>query len=350
MPKSQRQPAFDTLKCLMVFLVIVGQLLERIPAMWGHTVYTLIYTFHVPMLFFISGCFARLDRKKLFSDILYPYVLFQVLYLFADAVLLNDTGWREAVLQFTTPYWHLWHLLVLLFYTMLPPPLENSTPRMRMTIVMASMAASALAGYDSTVGYYMSLSRFFTFLPFYVTGYFFGHGQAAGFPSKKKTVLVSALASVGGTALIYGKLTPAILYGSVGYQQAGYGPLIKSILTLTGFGWIALLITITPKKPIPVISTLGRKTLPIYLMHGLCVRLIGKYKMFFLQPQPNYKTVNMVLVLFYAAGMVLLFGNSLFAGVFARLCTGRWLLKLLSGKNATKYKIADETNEHEAIE
>lgn len=75
---TERIYKFDNLKAVLIFLVVFGHFLELVE---GHELlYLVIYSFHMPLFMFLSGYFARFDKKKILEQLIYPYVMFQILY------------------------------------------------------------------------------------------------------------------------------------------------------------------------------------------------------------------------------------------------------------------------------
>ncbi len=79
---NQRLYKFDNIRFLLMFLVILGHLLEVIHSEVGSQLYRVIYSFHMPLFIFVSGYFAKYDRRKILINFIYPYLLFQSLYCF----------------------------------------------------------------------------------------------------------------------------------------------------------------------------------------------------------------------------------------------------------------------------
>lgn len=48
---------------------------------------------------------------------------------------------------------------------------------------------------------------------------------------------------------------------------------IRAFLYFAGFVWIALVLLAVPDVRIPGVTGLGRRTMPVYLLHGFAVRL-----------------------------------------------------------------------------
>ena len=57
--KNKREPIFDTLRFIGIFLVVFGHIIESYDFKWADIVYKCIYLFHMPLLIFISGYFSK---------------------------------------------------------------------------------------------------------------------------------------------------------------------------------------------------------------------------------------------------------------------------------------------------
>lgn len=62
----ERGYQYDNIKFILILFVIFGHLLEYIKGDISENIYRIIYTFHMPVFIFISGYFAKYNRKKLF--------------------------------------------------------------------------------------------------------------------------------------------------------------------------------------------------------------------------------------------------------------------------------------------
>ena len=98
----ERNYLFDTIKFFMIFFVVFAHLLE--PEFGDSTVkaiYSVIYSFHMPVFIFVMGYFAKFSPAKIFRSVLLPYAVFQVLYLLFEFFVLGKNG--GFVLQFSRP-------------------------------------------------------------------------------------------------------------------------------------------------------------------------------------------------------------------------------------------------------
>ena len=168
---SQRDARFDNLKGILIFLVVFGHLLELVGGPAAAWLYRLIYSFHMPAFVFCSGWFARFDAERFFRRLLYPYLVYQTLYLLFDRLVLHG----KAPLQYTTPYWLLWYLFSMMLWTLLLPLIDGV--KNSRAALPGCLAAAMAAGFDPTIGYGMSLSRTLVLLPFFAAGHLAAGGE-----------------------------------------------------------------------------------------------------------------------------------------------------------------------------
>ena len=156
----------DNIRAFLIFLVVLGHLLEQVFFPGSGALYRLIYTFHMPAFAFLSGlCFRKKPFSHLVKTLLYPYFLFQTLFLLFDAYEKH----APLEMQYTTPYWALWYLLALFFWRLMANSLNFSVPAAKF-FVPCGLAVALLAGLDSSIGYYLSLSRCLVLFPFFLAG------------------------------------------------------------------------------------------------------------------------------------------------------------------------------------
>ena len=272
METSRRDARFDNLKGILIFLVVFGHLLELVGGPAAAWLYRLIYSFHMPAFVFCSGWFARFDAARFFRRLLYPYLLYQTLYLLFDRLVLHG----KAPLQYTTPYWLLWYLFSMMLWTLLLPLIDGAkSPK---AALLACLAAALASGFDPTIGYNMSLSRTLVLLPFFAAGHLAAGGGLRGLlpqlPRRGLIAVLSGWIALSGTLfwLRRSAVRSVWFYASRSYEGAHYDPELRALLLATSAAWIALLLLIIPKHPLPFAAALGQYTLPVFLLHGFFVR------------------------------------------------------------------------------
>lgn len=326
--KKERLYPLDNLKFLLIFAVVLGHLLEITPEFRGKLlILRIIYSFHMPAFLFLAGWFGKFRPRKIAFHFLYPYLLFQVFYLLSSQYIW--TG-NEQELLFSVPYWLLWYLLALIFYYLLLPMVDVTARWKQAVILIVSVCAALYAGKDSHVGYLFSSGRFFAFLPFFLLGFYMGKGQHLPLSARPLGLrLTAGLTCLGGVVLscLYlwkrEDLTLEMMYGVNSYETTQSGPVQRLILMAIALVWIFFLLTaVAPllNRKLPVISTLGKNTFSIFLLHGLVVRYLGYCHYGFIHGLP--------LALGGAAALVLAFGNPAVAWFFRHFLTGWWLERL----------------------
>ena len=316
---TKRVFRYDNAKFFLMFLVILGHLLECISGNFTSVLYKAIYLFHMPAFIFLSGYFATFNAKRILGRMIIPYLVFQTIYLAFDAVVLEQhTG---ISLSYTTPYWLLWYLFVIVIYNLLIPFWDTEKPQNQMIVLIASVILSLLAGYDRSIGYFLSLSRLITFAPFFLSGFYLRKHMASyensNFASSKCIPMIRVTAVIVCVAGIFYcwrvQLPSAALYGSYSYVDGGYSPVQKLLLLIIGCAGIVCMHGISNTQ-IPIVSEIGKNTFPIYCLHGFAVRLLKKTH-FFNHSEP----VNLMLAVFLAAIMMLAFGNKVVCRLFATI-------------------------------
>lgn len=282
--QKQRNFAYDNFRAFLIVCVVVGHLLETMTYersfdkhIQGY-MYFLIYSFHMPAFLFLSGMFTRFSWKKV-SRLLILYLSFQIIYTVFIRCLLGDA----LILQFKKPYWILWYLVVLIYYTMLTPILDKVPQRFRGILPLLLVIPALLIGYCDSVGYDYSLSRFVVYAPFFVWGYYSDKNYSLN-KRNKILAVVLLLITIAVTIRLYwvGKITKFMLYGSYAYSRMAYGPSVRLQIMLMGFSWIFVLRTIFLwmfRREIPLITYVGKNTLSVFLLHGFICKLMDKWEL-----------------------------------------------------------------------
>lgn len=332
----EREYQYDNIKFFLIFLVVFGHLLEYISGSICNNIYRIIYTFHMPVFIFITGYFAKFNKKKIIFQLFIPYLLLQTIYIIYDCKYISHTN---ISFQFVTPYWILWFLLTLIYYYLLIPLIDTDKTINKILFILGSIVISLFASATKNIGYYASLLRFFTFLPYFVLGYYFKKSKLKEYFNNNKIrwitgllatlfVLLSSLYIIFNT-----KYTKYILYGSFSYNDAYYNMGMKAFLLILGLAWVIFFITIFPKKKLPFISYIGTNTFYIFILHGFIIKYLGVILKIFIYSE----AIN----IFYAAAIALLLiialGNKIIKIICNYLLNYEWIYNLI-------IKIKDKLN------
>lgn len=314
--KTNRNLKYDTMRFLLLLLVIVGHEMELFMNGRVLYLYKIIYTFHMPAFMFLTGKFAKFDKKRILKHLCFPYVVFQPLYLCFAAVVSSGT---EIKIQFTTPYWILWYLLAVVFCYMLIPLLPKKNSTWAVAVVLVSFLMSILVGYETTVGYYLTLSRFIVFLPFFLYGYY--QDRIVQFAKKwinfkltTRIIISLAVVLIGEYIVIRENIPTSLLYGSRGYAACGSSPIARVLVMIIAINWINLLMSILPNIQIPIVSTLGKNTMPVFILHAFVIELLGKINFFHFN-----QIANLVLAFIMSIFIFALLGNKFVVNLFKKV-------------------------------
>ena len=314
----QRELSADNLRFFLIFFVVFGHLLELCPPFRGSRfLYQLIYSFHIPALLFLFGYFCRFSPGKLLMAWALPYLLFQTLYILFEIYLLG----AELSLQYLTPHWLLWYLLVCIYYQLLLPLLRRvRRPAVQALLIGVGFLGGIAVGFTDAIGYSGSLSRFFVFLPFFLLGIY---SRAGAFFTGKGRLLAVSLGGLAVSALSFFllyrlELPNAAFYGARSYEALGIYWWQRALILLTGLAATVALFALSRlllNRKLPLVTRWGQNTLPIFLLHGFAVRALARFL-----PACAEKLWQIVLL---SLVLVLALGNPLLGRAFRQLFSPR---------------------------
>lgn len=318
-----RNNRMDNIKAFLIFCVVFGHMLELCAT--GGTLYRGIYSFHMPVFIFISGYFARFNKKRIITGLVYPYFLFQFLYILFDALVLTK-DFSAVQFQFTTPYWLMWYLLAMIFYYLLLPVMEGTDSRF---LLVSACVLSLAAGFDRSVGYYLSLSRLFTFLPYFALGVTLRRVDIERLTENRVLKIAVPLLVIITLWLMHkpGLVSASALYGSYPYSAEGCSLAMRALLLVLGVNWIFFFLCYFPKRELPLLSSVGKYSLTVYLAHGFIKLYLANRGGIFVHS--GY--VNVGLAGLISLVIVFLFGNKYVGKILRLIFTGQGI-ELLSQK------------------
>lgn len=304
---SKRLYKFDNARLILIFLVVFCHFIESIelttPTAGLDNFYKIIYSFHMPLFIFITGYFSKFKFRKIIFRFAIPYFIFQTLYCL----------FTKSEIQFATPYWLLWFIFLMPVYYLINLFFNKQNNIEKIIIILISVAVSLVIGNLGEINYTYSLSRLFTFLPYFLLGTFVGNVNIKKNNKKLKEAtkqkinknflirkVISLLLVVGSIEFILnsGKISSRrILYGALPYSALNYTTLTRFEIMLVACSWIWFFMEWVPNKKIKFITVLGENTMAIYLIHGFMI-IWTKTNLFF-----NYSLEQNILI---AIGLTIL--------------------------------------------
>lgn len=276
--EKKREWKLDNIKGILIILVVLGHLLELDLNMdYNKYLHVCIYLFHMPAFIFVTGYFAKFSIKNTLKNILYPYLLFQLLYLlFANAI------WeKQRSIQLKEPYWIMWYLFALMIWSLLLFLFQEKSNQWKLLLVIGTTILALAIGFVPQVGRTYSLSRIFVFFPFYIAGYYYGKWKINPCDDKYKYVLswILLMGIILCCGIFYKEVNRNWLYEATDYGKSHYGITFRGMHMGIAFLVIFVLLHLIPNKKIVLLSSLGKNTLSIYLLHGFFVKFAERYEM-----------------------------------------------------------------------
>lgn len=302
MDTQKRLEWIDIAKAIAIMLVVFGH------TMRAGTPQKIVYSFHVPLFFFVSGMTCKTDKLKhrILSDvkrIMIPYYCFGLISIMIFAILgkfvagkfemdvntsisnnvfnlLYATNTSEA-LKFNTPLWFLPCLFVtkLMYYALSKLFSDKAVPIIVSTFLLAALGF----GYSklNLPALPFSLVIATKMLLFFALGRIF---FTAFFPKIQKALKKPFALGIGSVLLI---ITCVIGYFSPKINYSGdHFPNILSFLTTACLGSICVCCLSIGISHSRILEYVGKNTLSILVMHKfpiLVFQTIGPMKQLLIQ-------------------------------------------------------------------
>ncbi|WP_077213135.1 acyltransferase family protein [Bacillus dakarensis] len=272
-----RDAYYDNAKFLLIFLVVFGHLIQSYihEEQWIYTLYTTIYTFHMPAFILISGFFAKGFRKpgylkNVAKKLIIPYLIFQSIYSFYYFFLNNH---KVVELDPLNPQWSLWFLLSLFCWNVL---LFLFAKMKAGVSLLLAVALGIFVGYFDEISNYLSLSRTFVFFPFFLLGYYlkkehFEKVRALKFKYVSVFILISLfIAYYLFPNFDYKWLFGSKPYGALDHSHFDGGIIRLGVYSLT-LGATLSFLALVPRKRY-FFTEWGTSSIYVYLLHGFFVK------------------------------------------------------------------------------
>ena len=269
---KERDYYFDNAKFILIILVVFAHSLRPLIEIniTFKIIYTFIYTFHMPVFVFISGYFSKI-QYKFDSKYCYIYIIFQVLY----CIFFNKFNFPLTIVAaLIVPYWIMWYIYaVMIWRIVLPLIIKLRHP------ILLSFVMSIIAGYIININDLFSLSRIFTFLSYFLIGYYAKQNNIKIQINNLSKIIALILISFLLLLIVLNSLAIDYnwLYGLYPYKILSHNEWYASIYRLgvyiiCFYASILFLLLVPNKKTI--YSSLGSNTICAYLVHGFIVKLL----------------------------------------------------------------------------
>ena len=283
---EKRIYSFDTLKFLLIFLVLFGHMMESSRDLsFNSQIYSCIYLFHMPLFIFISGFFSkkRTDMKDFWKSeftLLETLVVFHLgSLLFKKFVLHDGLDLADLVI----PGFGSWYLLSLIYWRAVLQFLPSKWISSKWLLPAAVIIS--LAGGFVPIGGPLSIQRTFTFLPFFLGGYLVKENGWIEKIKVKPWIGAVALACIFVSVFFLngslGKLGIGTQFQSVmmgtytyfkGSDYISHPLLYRALFLVLSSVTCCMVLSVIPEKKVPVATDYGKYTLFLYVYHAFVYR------------------------------------------------------------------------------
>jgi len=270
---------FDNAKFILIFLVVLAHALSPLQksSVFCKTLWPVVNYFHMPALIFISGFFAKRYISKARVIKVQRVATYVILYLAAQIsvaafeLFVLKTKFTPSLMAARSS---LWFLQCLIAWYILLPILDYFKP----WAVMASAILFGLfIGYETGAANFLSISREFVHLPFFLAGYYIKQEHIDKLRSWKyaKWIGLSIFAAVTAICLVWPQTAiGAIITCNTPYAKISALAAMPWYLKWSARLWfyvIAAALTVGFLALVPrgkaVFTALGKETLSVYILH-----------------------------------------------------------------------------------
>lgn len=274
---SSRDAYYDNAKFFLIFFVVFGHFIQSYihEDKWVYSLYTTIYTFHMPAFILISGFFAKGFHKKgylkkLTKKLIIPYLIFQGIYSIYYFFIHNTSAIEIDPLY---PQWSLWYLMSLFCWNVM---LFVFAKWKAATSLFLAVAIGVFVGYFDEINSYLSLSRTFVFFPFFLLGYFFKKEYFERFLAFKiRFISIITLIALFSAIYLMPELDYKWLFGSKPYEALSTGHFNGGLIRIGLYGLTLLAIfsflALVPRQNY-FFTKWGTSSIYVYLLHGFFIK------------------------------------------------------------------------------
>ena len=229
----------------------------------------------MPAFALISGFLGKgrnnLEPYKLTKQILIPLITFNLIYEIINFFLTGDVS---GYLKIGAPYWIMWFLLSLLCWHVIASILFSLRHPLIISIIL-SLGFQFIDFSTQT----LSIMRTVNFLPYFIMGGVIFKKNIHNNSHNRKILILSLCTSIL-TLIALSKLTPTIfLYGAFPFSH--FETPTAELIIFKLINYIAVPFLVLPliflKPTCKTLERFGRKSMNIYLIHGLFILYASSY-------------------------------------------------------------------------
>lgn len=278
MDKSvMRVAKWDNAKAILIFLVVIGHAIAPIisESEFTRSIFLWITAFHMPLFMFLTGLFSKsfVNAPKLNFNKIASYVFiyfFMKVTIYLTLIIVRGSATFKWITEGGTP----WYIFVTAVFMVITYLLKSFN---KVKVFVIAILLALVIGYIKEVGDIFMLSRIFVYYPYFFLGYMLDREKLLSFISKKSIRILSALVIVLFTVAIFtlGDRIFSIRYvltGNNSYSEFGadwypLGFALRLGCYIASSTVSFAVLSVIPIKRVPLITSIGSKTLTVYALH-----------------------------------------------------------------------------------
>jgi fucose 4-O-acetylase-like acetyltransferase len=308
---SKRYDWVDYAKGIGILLVVYAHIARGVFSAgiasdegWYTLVDSVIYTFHMPLFFFLSGLFFYSSLQKRgggalvavkADTILYPYIVWSLLQGTVELMFsryTNDVISAEDVVNLLEPRAQFWFLFALFMITVLAIPIYAAL-KQRYFLAVA-LAFSAVFVFSNAMPEFFHSDYLYAWFVFFAFGVWFNEIRDAVLSRSRALLGLFFVLFVFSQWLFHG-------YFGLTHEDGGAGLLVLALIAIM---FVVLLAHVLSHYPGRFMLQLGYSSMAIYLMHVM----VGSGVRVFLQKILHVENLYAHLALGFSAAVLIPLG------------------------------------------
>ena len=272
-----RENKYDTLKGILIFLVVFGHMLltyDYLPKTNYNLLINCIYLFHMPLFFIISGYFSkRINKRKILDYI--------VLFLFMNTSFIMFDYFYYGRMGILNIKYASWFIFLLIIYRLIISNKKISNIILKKYSIIPIFIISILSG---VVFKNIILVRLVSYFYFFV----FGYRNKFNISKKYCISLLSISIALIGILLSLNIPFELLLCGSYNHL---FEIIIRILIIITDTLLFISIIGLMNNKKVPIITSIGKNCLYIYVLHRIPTLIFGNI----LYPNKYYLIISFII-------------------------------------------------------
>lgn len=228
----------------------------------------------------LSGMVAKFKLRKWLLETCFEYLLAQIIYIVFRCFILRENVFENAsfMQEIVYPYWHLWYLYALLFWSLTVPILNRIIKIIPRVLLLGTYVIFVLL--SGRINIPFSLTRPIVFYTFFLIGYLYKPEIIVLFGKTEKYIRYR----IGGGIILgiafcligiqHKNINAQMLFEYHSYVNGNYSALERAIF-LAGGTILVMAIFCCSFFVVEKLCNLGKNTLTIFIFHAMLYKVMN---------------------------------------------------------------------------